>query len=113
VADVPVGLFLSVGMDSSAIAAMAVLAQRGAVRSFTVSLDDGALDEGAVASRVAHQMGCEHFDVHISAREAVAQVPDAVAALDQPSIDGVNTYIVSKAVRATGRVPDRTSGVIS
>jgi asparagine synthase (glutamine-hydrolysing) len=104
VADVPVGLFLSAGMDSAAIAAMATLAQRGVVRSFTVSLDDGALDEGAVASRVAHQMGCEHHDVHVSVPEAVAQVPEAVAALDQPSIDGVNTYIVSKAVRDAGTV---------
>jgi asparagine synthase (glutamine-hydrolysing) len=104
VADVPVGLFLSAGMDSTAIAALATLAQGGGVRSFTVSLDDGGLDEGAVAARVAHQIGCEHHDVHVSNSEAVAQVPDAVAALDQPSIDGVNTYIVSKAVRDAGTV---------
>ncbi len=104
VADVPVGLFLSAGMDSTAIAAMATMAQGGVVRSFTVSLDEGALDEGAVASRVAHQMGCEHHDVHVPVSEAVAQVPAAVAALDQPSIDGVNTYIVSKAVRDAGTV---------
>ena len=101
VADVPVGLFLSAGMDSTAIAAMATLAQSGVVRSFTVSVDEGALDEGAVASRVAYEMGCEHHAVHVPASEAVAQVPAAVAALDQPSIDGVNTYIVSKA--GTGR----------
>jgi asparagine synthase (glutamine-hydrolysing) len=104
VADVPVGLFLSAGMDSTAIAALATLAGGTGVRSFTVSLDDGGLDEGAVAARVARQIGCEHHDVHVSAPDAIAQVPDAVAALDQPSIDGVNTYIVSKAVREAGTV---------
>lgn len=104
VADVPVGLFLSAGMDSTAVAAMAAMADAGAVRSFTVSLDDGALDEGTVAARVARQIGCEHHDVHVPASEAVAQVPAAVAALDQPSIDGINTYLVSKAVRDAGTV---------
>ena len=104
VADVPVGLFLSAGMDSTAIATLATLARGAGVRSFTVSLDDGDRDEGAVAARVARQIGCEHHDVHVSAPEAIGQVPDAVAALDQPSIDGVNMYIVSKAVREAGTV---------
>jgi asparagine synthase (glutamine-hydrolysing) len=49
-------------------------------------------------------MGCEHHDVQVSSSEALAQVPAAVVAQDQPSIDGVNTYIVSKAVRAAGTV---------
>jgi asparagine synthase (glutamine-hydrolysing) len=104
VADVPVGLFLSAGMDSTAIAVMAAAARYGVVRSFTVSLDDDALDEGALAAQVARQIGCEHHDVHVSATEAIARVPDAVAALDQPSIDGLNTYLVSKGVRETGTV---------
>jgi asparagine synthase (glutamine-hydrolysing) len=104
IADVPVGLFLSAGMDSTAIAAMAQMASGSGVRSFTVSLENKDLDEGAVAARVALQMGCEHHDVRVPALEALSQVPAAVAALDQPSIDGVNTYIVSKAVRESGTV---------
>jgi len=104
VADVPVGVFLSAGMDSTAIATIATLARQGSVRSFTVSLDDAAFDEGAIASQIARQLGCEHHDIRISASESLHQVPDAVASLDQPSIDGVNTYIVSGAVRRGGTV---------
>ena len=104
VADVPVGVFLSAGMDSAAIATMATLAQDADIQSFTVSLEDRALDEGAAAARIAHQIGCHHHDVHVSVSDAVARVPEAVAAHDQPSIDGVNTYIVSKAVREAGTV---------
>jgi len=104
VADVPVGLFLSAGMDSTAIASIAARMSKGVVRSFTVSLQDTRLDEGAVASNIARQLGCQHHDVPVTMKQATTQVPEAVAALDQPSIDGPNTFIISKAVRASGIV---------
>jgi asparagine synthase (glutamine-hydrolysing) len=104
VADVPVGLFLSAGMDSVAIGLAAATVEGSQVRSFTVSLDDDAMNEGGVASAVAKELGLHHQNIHVQASHAMAQVPEAVAALDQPSIDGVNTYLISRAVRQAGIV---------
>jgi asparagine synthase (glutamine-hydrolysing) len=104
IADVPVGLFLSAGMDSAAIAVAAAALEGSSVRSFTVSLDDDAMNEGAIASGVATELGLDHRNIHVSASDAMARVPEAVMALDQPSIDGVNTYLISRAVRQAGIV---------
>lgn len=103
-ADVPVGLFLSAGMDSVAIAVAAAAVEGSSVDSFTVSLDDNATNEGRIASAVATQLGLDHHNIHVSASDAMARVPEAVMALDQPSIDGVNTYLISRAVRQAGIV---------
>jgi asparagine synthase (glutamine-hydrolysing) len=104
IADVPVGLFLSAGMDSAAIAVAAAALEGSSVRSFTVSLDDDAMNEGGIASGVATELGLDHQNIHVSACDAMARVPEAVMALDQPSIDGVNTYLISRAVRQAGIV---------
>ncbi len=101
IADVPVGVFLSSGIDSTAIATLAAKAQSG-IHTFTVSFPDTEFSEGAIARRTAERIGSQHCEAMISGEEMVGRLPEAVAALDQPSMDGVNTYFVSWAARQAG-----------
>jgi len=100
-ADVPVGLFLSSGLDSSAIAAVAARQQPG-IRSFTLAFPDSNYDEGPLAGAVARHTGTQHTDVPLQGRDMLVRLEEAVAALDQPSMDGINTYFVSWAARQVG-----------
>ena len=101
IADVPVGVFLSSGIDSTAIAALATVVQRE-IHTFTVSFPDTEFSEAAVARRTAERLGTEHREVVISGDEMVTRLDEAVMALDQPSMDGINTYFVSWAARQGG-----------
>jgi len=99
--DVPLGLFLSSGLDSSAIAAIAARQQPG-IRSFTLTFPDTAYDEGPLAGMVARHTGTQHTDVPLQGADMLVRLEEAVAALDQPSMDGINTYFVSWAARQVG-----------
>lgn len=100
-ADVPVGLFLSSGLDSSAIACIAARQQPG-IRSFTLSFPDTAYDEGLLAWAVAKHTGTQHTDVPLQGADMLVRLEEAVAALDQPTMDGINTYFVSWAAHQVG-----------
>jgi asparagine synthase (glutamine-hydrolysing) len=105
IADVPVGLFLSGGMDSTALAALASNhAPPQTVSTFTVCFEEQDYNEGHFAAEVAARFGCRHHEIHLSEEQVCEQLPAAAAALDQPSADGVNTYVVSRAVRDAGLV---------
>ena len=101
IADVPVGLFLSSGLDSSAIAAIAGRAQAG-ICSFTLSFPGTAYDEAPLARSIAKHCGTRHRDIPLGGEAVVSRIDEAVAALDQPSMDGINTYFVSWAAREAG-----------
>ncbi len=101
VADVPVGLFLSSGLDSSAIAAFAGRARKG-IQSFTLSFPDTTYDEAPLARRVAEATGTQHTEVPLQGTDMLLRVDEAIAALDQPTMDGINTYFVSWAARQVG-----------
>ena len=100
-ADVPVGCFLSGGLDSSIITALAARQSRRPLNTFTVAFAD-ELDESRHARAVADRYATHHREVRLSSEDVSALVPAAVAAMDQPSADGVNTYVVSKAVAESG-----------
>jgi asparagine synthase (glutamine-hydrolysing) len=101
VADVPVGVFLSSGLDSTAIAAIASRAQNG-IHTFTVAFPDAEFSEAEMARRTAKHLGSEHRELAISDQEMVGRLDEAVASFDQPSMDGINTYFVSWAARQAG-----------
>jgi asparagine synthase (glutamine-hydrolysing) len=101
VADVPVGVFLSSGLDSTAIAALASHVQRG-IHTFTVAFPDAEFSEAEIARKTAQRLGTEHREMTISSAEMEARLNEAVSALDQPSMDGINTYFVSWAARQAG-----------
>jgi asparagine synthase (glutamine-hydrolysing) len=102
VSDVPLGIFLSGGIDSSAVTALAVRAARGSVRTFTVSFDESEYDESGSARAVAKQLGTEHAELRLSQEIFRAELDAALDCLDQPSFDAINTYFVSRAVREAG-----------
>jgi len=101
IADVPVGLFLSSGLDSSAIAVLAGRAQRG-IQSFTLTFPDTDYDEGPLAKLVAARTGTTHTEVPLHGQDMLTRLEEALAALDQPTMDGINTYFVSWAARQVG-----------
>ena len=101
VSDVPVGVFLSGGIDSSAL--VAVLSHNG-VRANTFSLvfQEEEFNEGQYSREVARRFGAEHHEIPVSQQDTLAVLPEALCAMDQPTIDGINTYLVSAKTRAAG-----------
>ena len=100
-ADVPVGLFLSSGLDSGAIAALAGRAQAG-IRSFTLAFPGTAYDEAPLARKIAEKCGTQHTEIPLDSDAMLARLDEGVASLDQPTMDGINTYFVSWAAREEG-----------
>ncbi|HKO61881.1 MAG TPA: asparagine synthase (glutamine-hydrolyzing), partial [Pyrinomonadaceae bacterium] len=101
IADVPVGVFLSSGIDSTALAALASREASG-VHTFTVAFPEKEFSEAAVARRTAASLGTVHDEVTLSGDDMLSRLSDAVAALDQPTMDGINTYFVSSSARQAG-----------
>lgn len=101
IADVPVGVFLSSGIDSTALAALAGREVSG-VHTFTVAFPEKEFSEAAIARRTAATIGTTHQEVMLSGDQMLGRLPDAVGALDQPSMDGINTYFVSWSARQAG-----------
>ena len=105
VADVPVGVFLSSGLDSTTIAALASEHETGGIRAITLGFDEfkGTLsDEAPLAAQVAEHYGAVHDTRWVRRDDFVGEVERITAAMDQPTIDGVNTYFVSKAASEAG-----------
>jgi len=104
VADVDVGVFLSAGLDSTAIAALA--AQLGGrVRTVTLGFEEfrgTAQDETVLASKFAGAIDADHQTVWISKKDFTSELDRITDRMDQPSIDGVNSYFVAKAASKTG-----------
>jgi asparagine synthase (glutamine-hydrolysing) len=101
IADVPVGLFLSSGLDSGAIAALAAREHAG-IQSFTLAFPGTPFDESVLTRIVAERCGTRHTEIPLAGDAIPARLDEALAALDQPTMDGVNTYFVSWAARQVG-----------
>lgn len=101
-ADVPVGLFLSSGIDSTALAATALRHSRNGLRTLAVGFDVKELDESLDAAETARTLGIAHERVLLTGDEVVRSFDDVVRAMDQPTVDGFNTFYVSRAARRSG-----------
>jgi len=104
VSDVPVGIFLSGGVDSTAVLALAreVLGPDADLRTFSIGFDDPEFDESLVARRTAEHFAARHTEWRMTAEEGKAEIAGYLAAMDQPSIDGFNTWCVSKMAHREG-----------
>jgi len=101
VSDVPLGVFLSGGLDSSAVAAFAARHVGGRLRTFSIGFEDPSFDESGPARRVAHVLGADHHEERLGARAAldlIATLPDL---LDEPLGDAsiLPTYLLSRFTR--------------
>jgi len=96
VSDVPVGIFLSGGIDSTTLVALARAAGREKLQTFCISFDDASYNEGESARRTAEHFGTEHHDWRLTAAMGRELVKNYLACQDQPSIDGFNTFCVSR-----------------
>jgi asparagine synthase (glutamine-hydrolysing) len=102
ISDVPLGVFLSGGVDSSAVAALAAEVASDTLHTFTIGFDEAEYDETAYAQRVADAIGSRHTRMLLSQDVFRLHLGDALTAIDQPTFDGVNSYFVSRAVRDAG-----------
>ena len=100
IADVPVGAFLSGGVDSSTVAAL--FARRGKVSTFTIGFEDSAFDEAPHARAVAAHLATEHHESRITAREAQDVIPLLPAIYDEPFADSsqIPTFLICRHARS-------------
>ncbi len=101
VSDVPIGAFLSGGVDSTLLVALMSRMSGAKVKTFSVGFEQEGrdIDETDDAERVAKYLGTEHFNVMVTGEEVRDRINHIARALDQPSVDGVNSYFVSMAAR--------------
>jgi asparagine synthase (glutamine-hydrolysing) len=101
VSDVPVGIFLSGGIDSSALTG--ILSRGGArLNTFSIVFREADYSEAEYSRLVAKTFHTEHHELLVSQADALLTIPSALEAMDQPSVDGLNTYFVSRQTRAAG-----------
>lgn len=102
ISDVPLGIFLSGGIDSGAVANMAQKANRSPVHTFTLAFEQTQYDEGRFSREIAKAIGTEHREILLTEQQFSASLETAIDTLDQPTFDGLNSYFISKAVRDAG-----------
>ncbi len=101
-ADVPFGAFLSGGIDSSIIVGLMTKVSAEKVKTFSVTFDESEFSEAVYAKQIAKKFNTDHHEIKLKVSDFIEQLPNALQAMDHPSGDGPNTYIVSKATKEAG-----------
>lgn len=102
VSDVPLGAFLSGGIDSSAVVGLMAEATTSPINTFTVGFDEKQFDESQYANIIAKKFNTNHTSVTLSPGIFLEELQNALDNMDTPSGDGVNTYVVSKKIKTSG-----------
>jgi len=101
VSDVPVGLFLSGGVDSSALVSI-VSAEGVRPSTFSIVFRESEFSEAQHSRAIAQVFDTDHHEIEVSQSDVLSTIPDALGAMDLPTMDGVNTYFVSRETRKAG-----------
>ena len=102
VSDVPVGAFLSGGIDSSAVVALMATVSSARPSTFNISFNEKGFDESEYARLVAAKFNTRHTEIRLDPSVFIDELENALNSMDTPSGDGINTYVVSKAIRNAG-----------
>ncbi len=102
ISDVPLGAFLSGGIDSSSVVNLMRASGQQHIHTFSISFPQTAFDEAPYALKVAERFGTHHTDIAVSEQMVREELDGFYGAMDQPTCDGVNTYLVSKFARQGG-----------
>jgi asparagine synthase (glutamine-hydrolysing) len=101
VSDVPVGVFLSGGIDSSAL--VSILSRGGVTPStFSIVFREADFSEAQHSRAIAAKFHTDHHEINVSQTDVLAAIPDAMRAMDLPTMDGINTFFVSRETRRAG-----------
>lgn len=102
ISDVPFGAFLSGGIDSTAVAGVMSRISSGKISTFNITFDDSEFSESVYARAVAKKFSTDHHEIVLTPEQFLEKLPYALSAMDHPSGDGPNTYVVSEATKAAG-----------
>jgi asparagine synthase (glutamine-hydrolysing) len=100
--DVPLGIFLSGGIDSSALVALAASFRREPLTTLSIVFDEPDYDESKYARLIAEKYQTSHCETVLRSQELISELPNVFAAMDQPTVDGVNSFFVSRAAKQAG-----------
>jgi len=102
VSDVPLGVFLSGGIDSTALTALASQNAEKKIKTFSIVFQEKEFDESFYSRQVAEHFKTDHTELLLEKEQFLNELPKALQAMDQPTIDGMNTYFISQAVKQAG-----------
>ena len=102
VSDVPIGAFLSGGIDSSAVVALMSEVSDRPIDTFSIIFKEKQYDESKYSNLIAKKYKTNHHSILLCPFDFMEEMPNTLAAMDTPSGDGVNTYVVSKATKNAG-----------
>jgi asparagine synthase (glutamine-hydrolysing) len=102
IADVPFGAFLSGGIDSSAIVALMSQVSSSTIKTFNVSFDESSFSEAKYAKIIAEKFHTNHTEIKLTPSDFLNLLPSSLLAMDHPSGDGPNTFVVSKVTKEAG-----------
>ena len=101
VSDVPVGVFLSGGIDSSAL--VSILSRSGVTAStFSIVFREADFSEAQHSRAIAARFHTDHHEINVSQSDVLSAIPEALGAMDLPTMDGINSYFVSRETRRAG-----------
>lgn len=102
ISDAPLGIFLSGGLDSSAIAAFAALNRREKITTLSVTFEEAEFSEKKYQDLMREKLNSDHKEIKITKNQFLDSYDEIFEAMDQPTIDGVNTFFISKAAKEAG-----------
>lgn len=102
VSDVPLGVFLSGGIDSSAMVSLTCHVSNRGPHTVSVVFPEEEFSETAFMRKVAQEFATQHSEIMLSGPDLLSELPAALNAMDQPTFDGINTYVVAKQARKAG-----------